>query len=160
MSLRRADRRLEPSAPAAPRSRFDAVLRARDAPTGCGFSMALGTATPCGIVLVYCDDAGSFDRIAVLTSKTQEALNLEDHLAVLPKDFDAMELAMLQAMRGALPGPFYHNVFIAPGPVLSTPPTQTGAWRSAPLSGRSSSWTPRLWWMGCWTTSSRGPLRP
>lgn len=118
MSLRRPDCRLAPSASAAPRSRFDAVLRARDAPTGCGFSVALGTATPCGIVLVYCDDAGSFDRIAVLTSKTQEALNLEDHLAVLPKDFDAMELAMLQAMRSALPGPFYHNVFVAPGPVL------------------------------------------
>lgn len=101
------------------RSRFDAVLRARDRTTGCGFSPELGTAAPCGIVLVYCDDAGRFDTIAVLTSKTQEALNLDDHKAVAPQDFNEMELTVLQGMRTYLPGPFYHNVFLAPGPTLN-----------------------------------------
>ena len=113
-----------PSRPSdARRSRFDAVLRARDRTTGCGFSPELGTAAPCGIVLVYCDDAGRFDTISVLTSKTQEALNLDDHKAVAPQDFDELELAMLQSMRTYVPGPFYHNVFLAPGPVLYSDPS-------------------------------------
>ena len=122
-----------PSRPSdARRSRFDAVLRARDRATGCGFSPELGTAAPCGIVLVYCDDATSrFDTIAVLTSKTQEALNLDDHKGVAPQDFDELELTMLQGMRTYLPGPFYHNVFLAPGPVLYSNPSWGLAQRAA-----------------------------
>jgi len=123
MSLRAAPSPPHPP-PAAPRlrasptgRRLDRVLGAARS-TGCVFSKRLGTASPCGLVLACCDAAGRFDTIAVFTSKTEGALNLDGYTNVDPAQFSDMEKAVLASMRDNLQGPFYHNVFVAPGASL------------------------------------------
>lgn len=120
---------LRARAPSAAR-KLDRVLAAGRG-TSCVFSEALGTESPCGMVLACCDAAGRFTTICIFTSKPADVLNLSGYESVQPSALSDMETAVLKSMRDNLKGPFYHNVFVAPGTPLHGGPEWTLAERAA-----------------------------